>query len=183
MKCEWTCGQSRVSAKRASATSTRASGCNVCARRSARVKDSFMMMVTSKPGAKAGVCVDVESDDLQIAFEMDETVVWSPWSGLVRDEGAELEEGGDVTHRLGEEIRVVVSRGDEGHVELEGFDHVADVEVTALDVLHAEVVLGIVGGVASAFVVGAERRGSGDGEGVESANEFAEVDHILGSFG
>jgi len=123
MKCEWTCGQSRVSAKRASATSTRESGCNVWARRSACVNDSFLMMVMSKPGAMAGVCVDVESDDLQIVFEMDETVMWSSWSGFVHDDGAELEKGGDVTHRLGEEIGVVVSRGDEGHVELEGLDH------------------------------------------------------------
>ena len=51
------------SARRVSATSTRVSGCNVWARRSACVEDSFMTMVMSKPGAKAGVCVDVESDD------------------------------------------------------------------------------------------------------------------------
>ena len=88
MKCEWTCGQSRVSAKRASATSTRASGCNVWARGSACVKDSFMTMVMSKPGAKAWVCVDVEPDDPQVVFEMDETVVWSSWSGFVHDDGA-----------------------------------------------------------------------------------------------
>jgi len=40
---------------------------------------------------------------------MDETVVWSPWSGLVHNGGAEFEEGRDVAHRLGEEIGVVVS--------------------------------------------------------------------------
>jgi hypothetical protein len=47
-------------------------------------------------------------------------------------------------HRLCEKIGDVVRCANEGHLDLEGFDHVADEEVTPLHVLHAIVVLRIV---------------------------------------
>jgi ABC-type sugar transport system ATPase subunit len=49
----------------------------------------------------------------------------------------ELAEAGRVLHGLGEEVRRVLVRGDERHLELERLDHVAHEEVSSLDVLHA----------------------------------------------
>ena len=56
--------------------------------------------------------------------------------------------------------------------------HVADEEVAPLDVLHAIVMLRVVRDVASALRVRSERGGARFGR-VETADEFAEVDHVL----
>ena len=58
--------------------------------------------------------------------------------------------------RLGEEVGNVVERADERHLELELLHHVAHIEVAALHVLGAVVVLRVVGEVAGARVVGRE---------------------------
>ena len=65
-------------------------------------------------------------------------------SRLVHDsfpEGMELAGG---LHRLCEKVGDVVRCAHEGHLDLEGFDHVADEEVTPLHVLHAIVVFRVV---------------------------------------
>ena len=64
-----------------------------------------------------------------------------------------------VLHRLGEEVRRVLVRGDVGHNQLEGLDHVAHEEVAALHVLHAVMVLRVVRDIAGALAVGRERSG------------------------
>ena len=77
---------------------------------------------------------------------------------LVHDDPAEVVELGRVLHRFREEVGDVVGSADEGHVELERLDLVADEEVTALHVLHFVVVLWVVGRVTRGLAVGGERR-------------------------
>ena len=74
----------------------------------------------------------------------------------VHDDVAELAEAGGVLHRLGQEVRGVVVRGDVGDLDLKRLDHVTQEVVAALDVLHAVVVLGVVRDVARALAVGKE---------------------------
>ena len=78
---------------------------------------------------------------------------------LVHDESSKSVEAGGVLHRLGEEIREVVVRVDEGYLDLEGLDHVADEEVAPLHVLHAIVVLRVVRDVARGLRVGRDHVG------------------------
>ena len=98
---------------------------------------------------------------------------------LVHDDSPQLVEVAGVLHRLGEEIREVVVRVDEGYLDLEGLDHVADEEVASLDVLDAVVVLRVVGDVARGLAVRGETRGPRLAGG-EAGDEFAGVDQGLG---
>ena len=73
----------------------------------------------------------------------------------VHDYVAEAEERLGV-ERLREEVGDVVRGADEGHLELEGLDHVAHEEVAARDVLGLVVVLRVVREVARCLVVAAK---------------------------
>ena len=70
----------------------------------------------------------------------------------VHDLVAQLKEARSI-ERLREEVSKVVVGVDVGHDQLASLHHVAHVEVTALDVLGAVVVLGVVGKVARSAVV------------------------------
>ena len=65
---------------------------------------------------------------------------------------------GRTLHGLGEHVRDVVRGANEGDLEFEGLHYVADEEVAPLDVLHAVVVLRVVGDVARRLRVGREAR-------------------------
>ena len=69
---------------------------------------------------------------------------------LVHDEATQSAELGRVLHGLREDVTEVLLGRHEGHLEFERLNHVADEEVAALHVLHAVVVLRVVGDVACA---------------------------------
>ena len=78
---------------------------------------------------------------------------------LVHDDPPEAEEGLRSMHRLGEEVGDVVGGPDERDLDLEGLDHVAHEEVSPLDVLHALVLLRVVGDVARGLSSARRRNG------------------------
>ena len=84
--------------------------------------------------------------------------------------------------RLGEEVRQVVERIHVGYADLHVLDTLADEEVSPSDVLSALVVLGVVGEIAGAGVVGAELQRSVEGE-VELLQEVGKVDAFLSRLG
>ena len=83
---------------------------------------------------------------------------------------------------LGEHVGDVVVRPHVRHDKLHGLDHVPYVKVTALDMLAAPVVLGVIGEVASALVVSSAARGPRR-RLPEACEEFAEVNEILSPLG
>ena len=87
-----------------------------------------------------------------------------------------------VLHWLGEEVRRVLVRGDVGHNQFEGLDHVAHKEVAALHVLHAVMVLWVVRDITRALAIGGQLTGACL-RCVETAHEFAQVHDVLGSLG
>ena len=80
--------------------------------------------------------------------------------------------------RLGEEVRHVRVRADEGHHDALLLHQLADEEVAALHVLDSIVVLGIVGQVASAGVVGGQLRRRSRRES-QLGQEVREVHRLL----
>ena len=60
---------------------------------------------------------------------------------------------------LSEEVRWIILRWHEWHLDFEILDHVANKEVATLDMFHAIMVLGVVRNVASTFTVGGEAGG------------------------
>ena len=78
-------------------------------------------------------------------------VVW-----YVHDNPSELAEARGALHGLREEVRRILICADVGYLDLERLDHVANVEVAALNVFHAVAVLRIVGDVARALAVGGQ---------------------------
>ena len=66
------------------------------------------------------------------------------------------------------------------HNNLEGIDHIANIEVTTRGVLGLVVVLGVVREVARTCVVSGERRGARHGRRIEAAHELVVEDDIFG---
>ena len=83
---------------------------------------------------------------------------------------------------LGEHVGDVVVRPHVRHDKLHGLDHVPDIEVPALDMLRAPVVLGVVGEIASTLIVRPAARGPRR-RLPEACEEFAEVNEILSPLG